>query len=277
MRDAARAKRDSLLGKLATRPLVMGILNVTPDSFFDGGKFADLEAALAQAGRMVADGCDIVDVGGESTRPGATPVPESAELTRIEAVIAKLAASLEAPISVDTYKAQVARRAVELGAVLINDVGGLQRDPGMAAAVAEMQAAIVVMHSRDAKAESLDVIADIRAFFDRSLAIAAEAGIRRSRIILDPGIGFGKTSRQNRDVIVRLGELKTYGLPILIGLSRKRFLGSLSDGTEATLTGTVAANLAAAAGGASLFRVHDVAEHVAALKVFHAIHGGRWT
>jgi dihydropteroate synthase len=277
MRDGARAKRDSLLGKLATRPLVIGILNVTPDSFFDGGKFAGLDAAVAHAGGMTADGCDIIDVGGESTRPGATPVQESAELTRIEAVIATLAATLEVPISVDTYKARVARRAVELGAVLINDVGGLQRDPGMADVVAAAQAAIIVMHSRDVKDESLDVIADIRAFFDRSLAIADKAGICRSRIILDPGIGFGKTSRQNRDAIARLGELKSYELPLLVGVSRKRFLGSLSDGTEATLTGTVAANLAAAAEGASLFRVHDVAEHVAALKVFHAVRGGRWT
>ena len=275
MRDGARAKRDGIFRKLAMRPLVMGILNVTPDSFFDGGQFADGDAAVVRARRMVGEGCDIVDVGGESTRPGATPVPLAAELARIEAVTAQIAA-LDVPVSIDTYKAQVATRAVELGAVLVNDVGGLQRDPAMADAVAEAQAAIVVMHSREEKDDGIDAIADVRAFFDRSLAIAQKAGICPDHIILDPGIGFGKTSRQNRAIIARLGELKSYHLPLLIGLSRKRFLGSLSDGTEATLAGTVAANLAAAAGGASLFRVHDIAEHVAALKVFHTARGGQW-
>lgn len=274
MRDDARAKRDGLLRKLGTRPVVMGVLNVTPDSFSDGGRFAGFDAAVARARRMVCDGCDIVDIGGESTRPGAAPVPEATEIERIEAVLATLAGTLDVPVSVDTYKARVARRAIELGAVLINDVGGLQRDPAMADAVAETQSAVVIMHSRPAKDDRVDIIADIRAFFDRSMAIADKVGIRRAHVILDPGIGFGKTSRQNRDVVARLGELKAYGLPLLVGVSRKRFLGSLSDGAEATLIGTLAANLAAAAGGASLFRVHDVAEHVAALRVFHAIRSG---
>jgi dihydropteroate synthase len=274
MRQVARARRDALLRTLKTRPVVMGVLNVTPDSFSDGGRFFNFNAAVAHAKLMASEGCDIIDVGGESTRPGATPVAAAAELGRIEAVVATLAGMLEVPISVDTYKAPVARRAIELGAVLVNDVGGLQQDAAMADVVTEAQALIIIMHSRQAKQEDIDIINDIRVFFERSLAIADSVGIPREHIILDPGIGFGKTSRQNRDVIARLGELKGYGLPLLVGASRKRFLGSLSDGTEATLIGTLAANLAAAAAGASLFRVHDVAEHVTALKVFRRIQHG---
>jgi dihydropteroate synthase len=249
----------------------MGVLNVTPDSFSDGGRFADFAAALAHARRMASEGCDIVDIGGESTRPGATPVPEATELERIEAVLTAIGDAIEIPVSVDTYKASVAKRAAALGAVLVNDVGGLQRDPGMADAAAEAELAVAIMHSRPAKDERIDIIDDIRSFFDRSLAIAQKAGIPDARMLLDPGIGFGKTSGQNREALARLGELKKYGLPLLVGVSRKAFLGSLSDRSEATLIGTVAANLAAAAGGASMFRVHDVAEHVAALRIFHTI------
>jgi len=272
MRDDRRAARDDFLRKLAIRPVVMGILNVTPDSFSDGGRFVGFDAAVAHARNMTAEGCDIVDVGGESTRPGAAPVSEADELRRIGAIVGELDRVLEVPLSVDTYKAGVARRAAELGAVLINDVWGLQRDPGMADAVALAQTAIVIMHNRAEKDPSLDAIADIRRFFDRSLMLADKAGIPRAHIILDPGIGFAKTSRQNRDVVARLGELRDYGRPLMVGSSRKGFLGSLlAGGIEKTLIGSLAANLAAAAGGASVFRVHDVAEHVAALKVFHAI------
>lgn len=251
----------------------MGILNLTPDSFSDGGQFQDIDAALAHAKAMVADGCDIVDVGGESTRPGATPVSEADELARIAPVLERLA-STEIAISIDTYKTGVAAKAVELGAVLVNDVWGLQKDAAMADTVAAAEAAIVVMHNRTEKDEALDIIWDIRRFFDRSLALAAKAGIPRERIILDLGIGFGKTSRQNVACIARLGELKDYGLPILVGASRKAFLGSLRpDRPEATVFGTIAVALAAAANGASIFRVHDVAAHVAALKVFHTLRG----
>ena len=272
MHEEARAKRDAFLAKIGSRPLIMGILNLTPDSFSDGGRFQTREAAIAQARKMLSDGCDIIDVGGESTRPGATPVPETEELARIESIFAELARELDAPLSIDTYKAAVARSAAQLGAVLVNDVWGLQKDPRMAETVAEAETALVVMHNRADKDAGIDIISDIRRFFDRSLALAQAAGIPRERIILDPGVGFGKTSRQNLQAVARIGELGDYGLPVLIGVSRKSFLGSLLDvGTEGSLIGTIAANLAAAAAGAAIFRVHDVAEHAAAFKVFGAI------
>lgn len=272
MRADKRAKRDAFLCKIGSRPVVMGILNLTPDSFSDGGRFVAAEAALAHARRMAAEGADIIDIGGESTRPAALPVGEAEELARIEAVFGELTGTLDVALSIDTYKSNVAARAVELGAVLVNDVWGLQKDPAMAEAVATAEAAVVVMHNRTEKDPALDVIADIRRFFARSLALADQAGIPKSRIILDPGIAFGKTARQNVEVIARLSELAEFGCPILIGVSRKKFLGSLIEGgIEGQLTGTIAASLAACAAGASLFRVHDVAEHVAALKVFDAI------
>jgi dihydropteroate synthase len=272
MRADQRARRDAFLGKIGTRPVVMGILNLTPDSFSDGGRFVGAEAALAQAKRLSVEGCDIIDVGGESTRPGAVPVSEPEELARIEPVLTCLATTLEVPVSIDTYKSKVATRAVELGAVLVNDVWGLQKDPGMADAVAAAEAAVVIMHNRAEKDASTDIIADIREFFARSLGLAEKAGIAASRIILDPGIAFAKTARQNAEVISRLAEFHDFGHPILVGVSRKAFLGSLIEGgVEAHLVGTVAASLAAFAAGASLFRVHDIAEHVAALKVFDAI------
>ena len=271
MDDRFRARRDAFLRKIGTRPVVMGILNLTPDSFSDGGRFNTVAAAVAYANRLLADGCDIVDVGGESTRPEATAISEADEWARVAPVLAELAQNPDAPLSIDTYKANVAARALELGAILVNDVWGLQKDEAMADTVAEAEAAVVIMHNRAETDESIDILSDICRFFDRSLARAGRAGIPKGRIILDPGIGFGKTSRQNRDVIARLGELRSYGLPILIGVSRKSFLGSLMQGIEASLIGTVAANQAAAAHGAAIFRVHDVAEHVAAFKVFCAL------
>ena len=274
MRAEVRAKRDAFLHKLKSRPAVMGILNVTPDSFSDGGRFQAFDAAIAHAKSMVVAGCDIVDIGGESTRPSATPVSEAEELARVGEVLRALADLLDVPLSIDTSKAAVAARAIEMGAAVINDVWGLQKDRDMAAVVAETDAALIIMHNREEKDERVDILADIRRFFDRSLALAAKAGIPEEVIILDPGIGFGKTSRQNVEAVARIPDLKEYGLPILVGASRKAFLGSLTgDGIEATLIGTVAANLVAAAAGASIFRVHDVAEHVAALRIFHSMHG----
>jgi dihydropteroate synthase len=223
---------------------------------------------------MVVAGCDIVDIGGESTRPSASPVSEAEELARVEQVLRALTGLLDVPVSIDTSKAAVAVRAVEIGAAVVNDVWGLQKDPGMPDAVAQAEAAVIIMHNRTEKDERADILADMRRFFDRSLALAAKAGIPKDVIILDPGIGFGKTSRQNVEAVARIPDLKDYGLPILVGASRKAFLGSLTgDGIEATLIGTVAANLVAAAAGASIFRVHDVAEHVAALRIFHSMHG----
>ena len=274
MRAEARAKRDAFLLKLKSRPAVMGILNLTPDSFSDGGRFQAFDAAIAHAKSMVVAGCDIVDIGGESTRPSATPVSEAEELARVGEVLRALADLLDVPLSIDTSKAAVAARAIETGAAVINDVWGLQKDRDMAAVVAETDAALIIMHNREEKDERVDILADIRRFFDRSLALAAKAGVHEEVIILDPGIGFGKTSRQNVEAVARIPDLKEYGLPILVGASRKAFLGSLTgDGIEATLIGTVAANLVAAAAGASIFRVHDVAEHVAALRIFHSMHG----
>jgi dihydropteroate synthase len=274
MRSELSRKRDAFLSLIGTRPIVMGILNVTPDSFSDGGLFQTVDAAIAHAKRMTADGCDIVDVGGESTRPGATVAPEADELARIEPVLAALEQHIDAPLSIDTYKAKVAARAAAIGAVLVNDVWGLQKDPGMADAVSAAEMAVVVMHNRPEKDAAIDIVADMRRFFDRSLLLAAKAGIPKERIILDPGIGFAKTSRQNLEAVVRLAELKDYALPIMIGVSRKAFLGAMTGGIEGSLIGTVAANLAAAASGALIFRVHDVAEHVAALKVFDAMRNG---
>lgn len=271
MTDRA-AKRDEFLDKIGKRPVIMGILNLTPDSFYDGGRFVGTDAALRHACLMAEAGCDIVDVGGESTRPGASPVAEAEELRRIEAVVAELAGTVDVPLSIDTAKSAVAARALALGAVLVNDVWGLQKDPAMAATAAAADAAVVVMHNRPQKDPSIDIMADIRSFFARSLALAQAAGIPRSRIILDPGVAFAKTARQNVEVIAGIGQLLDFGCPILVGLSRKAFLGSLAEGQpEAGLVGTIAANLAAYEAGAGLFRVHDVAEHVAAFAVFAAL------
>jgi dihydropteroate synthase len=272
MRADQRAKLDEFLTKIGTRPIVMGILNLTPDSFSDGGNFVAAEAALSHAKRMAAEGCDIIDVGGESTRPGAVPVSEAEELARIKPVLTTLAGTLDVPLSIDTYKANVAARAIEHGAVMVNDVWGLQKDPAMAETIAAAEAAVVIMHNRTEKDSSVDIMTDIRSFFAHSLSLAKKAGIPRSHIILDPGVAFGKTSRQNIEVIAHLAELLDFGCPILIGVSRKAFLGSLSKNkAESQLIGTISANLAACAAGASLFRVHDVAEHVAALRIFHTL------
>jgi dihydropteroate synthase len=271
MLPAARTKRDAFLAAIGSRPLIMGVLNVTPDSFFDGGRFVASRVAIDHVGRMIANGCDIVDIGGESTRPGANPVDEAEEIARLDQVLTAVT-TFEVPMSIDTTKATVAARALSFGVILVNDVWGLQKDPRMADVVAEAEAAVVIMHNRAEKDENIDIIGDIRSFFERSLAIAAHAGIPKRSIILDVGIGFAKSSRQNREVIRRLGELKDYGLPLMVGTSRKRFLGSLTgDGIEGTLSGTLAASLAAVAAGAAIVRVHDVAEHAAALRVFRAI------
>jgi len=256
----------------AGRPLVMGILNVTPDSFSDGGQFQAPEAALAQAERMAAAGADILDIGGESTRPyGSVPVSAEEEWARIGDLIARVA-TLGLPVSVDTMKASVARRAVEAGAAIVNDVWGLQRDPEMAGVVAEKDAGLILMHNRTSADPAIDIFADIEAFFARSLDIADRAGIRRERIVLDPGIGFGKTPEQSLAVIARRDRFKTFGLPLLIGLSRTRFIASVSPSEpDQRLGGSIAANLEAVRGGAAIVRVHDVAETVQALRIAQAL------
>lgn len=258
---------------LGTRTLVMGILNVTPDSFSDGALHQEAEAAEAHARRMIAEGADIIDVGGESTRPGATEVPAEEELQRVLPTLARLRA-LDIAVTIDTYKADVAAAAIGAGAHAINDVWGLQRDPDMAAIAAQTGVPVVVMHNRHEADDAVDILADIEAFFARSLEIAEGAGIARDRIMLDPGIGFGKTARQNLVVLKRLAGLKAaFGLPMLVGASRKRFIGALT-GRDAPLrgAGSVGAHVLAAANGADIIRAHDVSLHVDALKVADAIH-----
>jgi len=265
-------RRDRFLGLIGTRPVIMGILNVTPDSFSDGGKFFSLDAAMKHTEKLAADGADIIDVGAESTRPGHTPVAAEEELGRLEPILGKLAGSIDIPFSIDTSKAKVARRATELGASVVNDVWGLQKDPAMADTVAETGAAVVLMHNRDGVDPGLDIVADMRRFFERSLRLAGDAGVPSARIILDPGIGFGKSRAQNFTALANLAALKDYGLPFLVGVSRKSLLAEhAATPVETSLVRTLAANLAAAANGASILRVHDVAEHAAAFKVFDAI------
>jgi dihydropteroate synthase len=265
-------RRDRFLALLGTRPVIMGILNITPDSFSDGGKFFTLDAAMQQAEKLSSEGADIIDVGAESTRPGHTPVAADEELARLEPILGKLASSIDVPFSIDTSKAKVARRATELGASVVNDVWGLQKDPAMADTVAEAGAAVVLMHNRDGVDPDLDIVADMRRFFDRSLRLADAAGIPPARVLLDPGIGFGKNRAQNFTALANLAALKDYGLPILVGVSRKSLLAEhAATPVETSLVRTLAASLAAAANGASIFRVHDAAEHAAAFKVFDAI------
>ena len=257
----------------ARRPLVMGVLNLTPDSFSDGGKFVDPERAIAHARQMIADGADIIDIGAESTRPygGAVRVDAAEERRRLEPVLAAVC-TLGTPVSIDTMKAEVARWAVALGAAMINDVWGLQRDPAMAAVVAESRTPVVIMHNRDAADPALDIMADIEAFFARSLALAGQAGIGRERIVLDPGIGFGKTPTQSIEAIARVDRLEAFGLPLLVGASRKRFIDTISPAPpDRRIGGSIAAHVLAALSGVAIIRAHDVAETVQALKVVAAI------
>lgn len=265
-------KFDRFTAQLRERSLIMGILNVTPDSFSDGGRFQSRDAALAQAQKLVAEGADVIDIGAESTRPGHTPVPEDVELARLATILPALVQATETPISIDTSKAAVARYAISTGVAIVNDVWGLQKDPAMADAVAEGGAGVVIMHNCADVDPNRDVLSHMRRFLDHSLALADKAGIPRERIILDPGIGFGKTKEQNIFVLHRLGDFLDYGLPLLVGVSRKSLLGAMVGAeVQPRLAATLAANLAAAARGASIFRVHDAAAHVAAFKVFDAI------
>jgi dihydropteroate synthase len=265
----ARARRDAFFAAIGKTPLIMGILNLTPDSFSDGGRFQSPDLALAHARRMVEDGCAIVDVGAESTRPEATPVTERQEVARLAPALERIIDGLGVAVSIDTTKAIVAALACRLGAVIVNDIWGLQRDPAMAETAAEAEAGVVITHNRAEKDESVDIIADMRRFFDRSLEIAAKAGVPLTRVILDPGIGFAKTARQNLQAVAGIAKFGDYGLPMLVGASRKRFLGSLTgNGVEGSLVGSIAVNLAAAAAGAAIFRVHDVAENAAALNLY---------
>jgi dihydropteroate synthase len=267
------------LGRLLAlgRPLVMGVLNVTPDSFSDGGQFIDPDTAIAQARRMLAEGADILDVGAESTRPygGAVPVSLEEELARLQPVLPAVVA-FGVPVSVDTIKAGVAAWAVERGAAIVNDVWGLQRDPDMARVVAERGVPVIVMHNRETADPTIDIVAEVQVFFARSLDIAARAGIPDRHIVLDPGVGFGKTPEQSMAVIARLDAFKSFGLPLLVGASRKRFINAVVPSSpDQRLGGSIAAHLLAVRKGAAIVRVHDVAATVQALRVDAALADAR--
>jgi dihydropteroate synthase len=253
-------------------PAVMGVLNVTPDSFSDGGQFVAPERALAQARRMIAEGADIIDIGAESTRPyGSQPISADEELGRLQPILAEVV-SFGVPVSIDSMKSAVVSWALDAGAAMANDVWGLQRDPDMAALLATRHSPVIVMHNRHRVDTDIDIMKDIAAFFDRSLEIAAKAGISSGNIVLDPGIGFGKTPEQSMTAIARLKELRVFGLPVLVGASRKRFISSVTPSEpHQRLGGSIAAHLIAAQGGARIIRTHDVSETVQALRVAAAI------
>jgi len=273
--DQAAGARGDVLSRLLAkrRTVVMGVVNVTPDSFSDGGRFLDPQAATVQARRLAAEGADILDIGAESTRPygGAVRVSAEEERARLQPVLPE-AVALGCPVSVDTMKASIAAWAIDLGAAIVNDVWGLQRDPDMARVVGERGVPVIIMHNRDAADPAIDIVADAMSFFERSLEIAARAGIVRERIVLDPGIGFGKTPQQSMTCIARLAAFAGFGLPLLVGASRKRFIHTItpSDPME-RLGGSIAAHLLAVENGAAIVRVHDVAPTVQALAVAAAI------
>ncbi len=261
----------------AKRPLIMGVINVTPDSFSDGGRFNALPLALAHAEKLLSEGADILDIGGESTRPNATPVDIDEEKRRILPLIAAVAKHHKAVISVDTMKAEVARAALGEGAAIINDVWGFQRDLQMASIAAEAGCPVVLMHNREKIDADLDIIADVLAFLHRSLAIALENGVARERIILDPGFGFGKTPEQNLEIVRSLAALKVFGLPILLGVSRKSTLGLVTGQNVPAdrLAASLAAAVIGAQNGADIVRVHDVRAHADALATKAAIESAR--
>jgi dihydropteroate synthase len=260
------------------RTLVMGVLNVTPDSFSDGGRFLDPDAALAQAHRMIADGADLLDVGGESTRPGSEPVGEVEERRRVLPVLEALGGG-PVPLSIDTTRSGVAREAVRLGARVINDVSGLRSDPEIARVAAESGAFLVIMHSRatpktmqqDTRYD--DLLGEVTAFLKKQAEVALAAGVSPRRIVLDPGIGFGKSGEGNLEMLRRQGELLSLGYPLLVGTSRKAFIGKILGGLppEERGEGTAATVALAVAGGARIVRVHDVKEMARVTRVADAI------
>jgi dihydropteroate synthase len=254
-------------------PAVMGILNVTPDSFSDGGQFLAPDRAIAQAQRLIAEGADLIDIGAESTRPygGAEPVTAEQEIARLRPILTDIV-GLGASVSIDSMKSAVVAFALDAGAVIANDVWGLQRDPRMASLVAERNVPVVIMHNRDSVDPTIDIIQDISTFFVRSLDIAAKGGVPEGNIVLDPGIGFGKTPEQSMIALARLDEFLSFGLPLLVGASRKRFIASVAPSEpQQRLGGSIAAHLIATQRGARIIRTHDVAETVQALRVAAAI------
>jgi dihydropteroate synthase len=270
--------RSRTLG-LGGRTLVMGILNVTPDSFSDGGRYVDREEAVAHALEMERAGADILDIGGESTRPGSTGISVQEEMRRVIPVVETLRGRLKIPVSIDTSKSEVAEAAIDQGAEILNDVTGLRGDPHLAEIAARRKLPLIVMHMRGVPATmqkkpfARDVMGDVTAGLRRAIAVALRAGVQKSQIILDPGIGFGKSAEQSFQLLARLPELARLGFPLLVGASRKSFLGKASGGTEkdARVWGTAAAVAASILGGAHIVRVHDVAEMVEVARVADAV------
>jgi dihydropteroate synthase len=260
-------------------PVIMGVVNVTPDSFSDGGLFLDADAAVEHGRRLAREGADILDVGGESTRPGAGPVAADEELRRVLPVVERLAADSgpgdAVRISIDTTKADVAQAALEAGAAIVNDVSAFRFDPELAGVVADSAADCCLMHmlgeprtmQQDPRYD--DVVSDVKAFLEERLGFATDEGIAEERVWLDPGIGFGKTVEHNLELLRRLGEIVAIGRPVVIGTSRKSFLGKLAGGRDEgeRLPGTIATNVLALERGATVFRVHDVAQNADALAV----------
>jgi dihydropteroate synthase len=272
--STAPTPENPLLRALLSRPYpaVMGVLNITPDSFSDGGAFLAPRDAIAQARRMIAEGADIIDIGAESTRPyGSSPISAEEEMRRLQPILAEVVA-LGTPVSIDSLKSAVVDWALTVGVAVANDVWGLQRDPEMAPVVARHGVPVVVMHNRDSAEAGIDIMQDVLAFFGRSLKIAEAAGIAKDQIVLDPGIGFGKTQEQSMAVLARLDELRDFDLPLLVGASRKRFIDTVTPSApQQRLGGSIAAHLVATQRGARIIRTHDVAETVQALRVAAAI------
>ena len=257
---------------LGTKTYIMGILNVTPDSFSDGGQFNELDVAVKHAKEMLEEGADIIDIGAESTRPGSKEVSAEEELDRLLPIIKKLVVEVKAPLSIDTYKASVADECLKNGAHMINDVWGLQRDKDMAAVIAKHNVPVTIMHNQIGTEYTTDIVEEICRFLRNSINLALEAGIKPENIILDPGIGFGKTSGQNMEVMDRLDELNYLGYPVLLGTSRKSMIGKILDlPPEERVEGTVATSVMGAIKGVDIVRVHDVVENYRALKVTDAI------
>ena len=268
-------KRPNVLPHLLSqnRPLIMGVLNVTPDSFSDGGQFIDPQAALQHAQKMIEAGADIIDVGAEWTRPygGAKPVTLEDELERLHPVLATVI-QMGTPVSIDTMKPEVALWALSIGVSIVNDVWGLQRDPNMARVVAEHGVPVICMHNRYKAERGINIISDINAYFDYTLEVASKAGIMRDSIVLDPGIGFGKTPEQSMEAIAKLETFKRFKLPLLVGASRKRFIDTVSPSAPLErIGGSLASHLIAVRNGANIIRTHDVAETIQAIKVDNAL------
>jgi dihydropteroate synthase len=261
---------------LGDKTLVMGILNVTPDSFSDGGQFNSIETAVKHAGMMIDEGADIIDIGGESTRPGSKEVAEQEELDRVVPIIKAIREKYDVLISIDTYKAKVADAALLAGADIINDVWGMQKEPEIAEIAVRHNVPLIAMHNQIGTDYTEDIILAMKKFFEKSYEIAFEKGLKRSQIILDPGIGFGKTPEQNVVVMKRLGEMMAWGEPVLLGTSRKSMIGKILDlPADQRLEGTLATNIYGISLGVDIIRIHDVEAHVRGAKVMDAIMRGR--